>query len=326
MQYHQFQRDHDRLTTVLRMMEMADEDRRSLVEEYRARSELAFARSTRRVMNQIIAAFQGWCVANDHSPSPPMSPSVVASYVDSLAGKIRASTIETRLWAIGEMHKAEFYPSPCHDVLVRLAIRAVKRQYGSATRQAAPLGKLEVMRVIAGMGNTRRDIRDRALLWVASDTWCRCAELVGFEVRDFLRQADGSSLLLIRRSKTDPEGRGAYAYVSAAGTRAVQQWIDTLGLQPDHPLFTSSLPNDPRIPMDTATISRIFKFRTGRSDVSGHSTRVGGVHDALRLGCDLASIMISGRWSSAEMPAQYGRMILPSMSAAAKVSEAFSSP
>jgi hypothetical protein len=78
-----------------------------------------------------------------------------------------------------------------------------------------------------------------------------------------------------------------------------------------------------RTPIDPATLSRIIRRCTGRSDVSAHSTCVGGVHDAFRLGCDLSSIMVVGRWSSTEMPARYGRRILASRSAAALVFKAF---
>jgi len=202
-------------------------------------------------------------------------------------------------------------------------VKAVKRQPGSATRQAAPLGKREIRSALQRLGNSRRDLRDRALLLVASDTWCRSAELVAFRVRDVLPQADGSGLLHIARSKTDPDGRGAYAYLSPQGLAAVRQWVEAAGLEGHDPLFMSSLRGDPKRPLDAATVSRIFKARTGRRDVSAHSTRVGGVHDALRLGCDLASIMIAGRWTSAEMPAQYGRVILPALGAAAQVCAAW---
>jgi hypothetical protein len=47
------------------------------------------------------------------------------------------------------------------------------------------------------------------------------------------------------------------------------------------------------------------------------------VQDAFRLGCDLSSIMVAGRWMSPEMPAKYGRRILASQSAAAQVCAAF---
>ncbi|EYD73848.1 Integrase-like protein [Rubellimicrobium mesophilum DSM 19309] len=323
MQTSQFRRENDRLATVIEMLTLPEADRLALAAEYRVRSEAAFAPATKRVLRQVVASFQEWCREQGHPEEPPISPSVVAAYVDSLSGRIRASTIETRLWAIAEMHKSRFLPSPCQHELVKLAIKAVKRQHGSATRQAAPLGKREIRRALQRLGNSRRDLRDRALLLVASDTWCRSAELVAFRVRDVLPQADGSGLLFIARSKTDTDGRGAYAYLSPQGLAAARQWAEVAGLAGDDPLFTSSIPRDPKRPLDPATVSRIFKQRTGRRDVSAHSTRVGGVHDALQVGCDLASIMIAGRWTSAEMPAQYGRMVLPALGAAAQVCAAW---
>jgi hypothetical protein len=54
----------------------------------------------------------------------------------------------------------------------------------------------------------------------------------------------------------------------------------------------------------------------------GSFAQVGGVHDALSLGCDLTAVMISGRWTSPEMPARYGRLILTTRSAAARIAEA----
>jgi integrase len=323
MQTSQFRRENDRLATVVQMLTMPEADRLALAAEYQARSEAAFAPTTKRVLRQVVASFQAWCREQGHPDQPPISPSVVAAYVDSLSGRVRASTIETRLWAIAELHKSRFLPSPCQHELVKLALKAVKRAHGSATRQAAPLGKRDIRRALQRLGNTRRDLRDRALLLVASDTWCRSAELVAFRVRDVLPQADGSGLLFIARSKTDPDGRGAYAYLSPPGLAAVRHWVEVAGLAADDPLFMSSLARDPKRPLDPATVSRIFKERTGRQDVSAHSTRVGGVHDALQLGCDLASIMIAGRWTSAEMPAQYGRMILPALGAAAQVCAAW---
>ena len=323
MQVTLFRRDNERLAAIVAMLTLPEGDRQAMADEYQRRSEAAFAPATSRSLEQVVRGFTAWCQREGHPCEPPIPPSVVAAYVDHLSGRIRASTIETRLWAIGEMHKSRFLPSPCHHSLVQLAVKAVKRQHGSATRQAPPLGKREVRLALLRIGNRRRDVRDRALLLVASDTWCRAAELVALRVRDLIPQADGSGLVFISRSKTDVDGRGAYAYLSAAGLAAAQGWVALAELGPDGPLFMSSLAGDPRRPLDTATVSRIFKQRTGRRDVSAHSTRVGGVHDALRLGCDLASIMIAGRWNSPEMPAQYGRMILPAQGAAAQVCAAY---
>jgi integrase len=314
----------ERDETVVRLMEAETSSRAELIAEYERRSVEAFAPSTRRNYVQIKAKFQNWCIANGYPSEPPIPPTAIAAYIDEMGGKIKASTLETRLWAINEMHRARFLPPPCQHRLVELAMKAVKRQYGAGHRQAPPLGKREVMQAIRALGTSRLEVRDKAVLWTATDSWCRASELVAFKVRDLCPQEDGSSLLYIARSKTDQFGEGAYAFLSKQGTRAVRDWVEIAGLSASDPLFTKSQVNAQIGPLDAATVSRIIKRCTGRRDVSAHSTRVGGVQDALQLGCDLSSIMVAGRWTSPEMPARYGRRLLASNSAAAKVSAAFS--
>lgn len=318
---HMFDREAERLATVIKLVEAPTKDREKLIEEYRKRSEEAFAPETRRNYRQMIRMFSEWCLAEGYSPLPPVPPTVVAEYVDFLGSKVRATTIETRLWAIGEMHRAEFQVSPCRHRLVELALKSVKRKYGCATRQAPPLGKKEVLEAIGRLGERRIEIRDKAVMWLASDTWCRGSELSAFRVKDLIRQEDGSSLMFVHRSKTDQYGQGAYAFLSEPGTYAVLNWIETAELDPDDPILTKSQRGGKRTPLDPKTISKIVKRVSGRQDVSVHSMRVGGVQDAFRLGCDLSSIMVAGRWTSPEMPARYGRRILASQSAAAQVAK-----
>lgn len=318
-----FYREAERHETLVKLAAAPKELREKLIEEYRQRSEKAYAPETLRNYTQINRGFDEWCAERGHSSVPPVQPSVVAEWVDWLGGRIRHTTIETRLWAIGEKHRAHFQVSPCRHRLVELAVRAVKRKYGTATRQAASLGKAEVLSVISMLGDSRVDLRDAALFWIATDSWCRASEIVAFKVRDLSRQDDGSSLLFIARSKTDQYGQGAYAFLSERGTNAVLRWIEVAELKQNDPIITKSQKGALIQPMNPSTISRILKRRFKRDDVSAHSTRVGGVQDAFRLGCDVASIMVAGRWTSPAMPAQYGRKILASQSAAAEVSKAF---
>ncbi|MDI3336658.1 tyrosine-type recombinase/integrase [Defluviimonas aestuarii] len=315
-----FNREEERLETVVRLSGVSADTRASLIEEYRMRSEAAFAPATIRNYRQIKKTFALWCQSRGIDPEPPIEPRVIANYVEHLGGKIRSTTIETRLWAISEMHRAAFQPNPCRHRLVELALKGVKRTYGAGVRQAPALCKKEVLAAIKRLGASRIEMRDKAVLWVATDSWCRSSEIVAFKVKDLIRQDNGSSLLYVSRSKTDPYGEGAYAFLSEAGTNAVLEWIRLANLKPDDPMLTKSQQNGRVQQMDPATISRIIKRCTGRDDVSAHSTRVGGVHDAFRIGCDLSAIMVAGRWTSPEMPARYGRRILASQSAAAKVS------
>ncbi|WP_347312104.1 tyrosine-type recombinase/integrase [Defluviimonas sp. SAOS-178_SWC] len=318
-----FDRESERLATVVRLSEATREVRLKLIDEYRMRSEAAFAPETLRNYRLIIRLFADWCAGEGYSAEPPVDPATIAAYVDHLGGRLRSTTIETRLWAISELHRAAFMPNPCRHRLVELAVKGVKRKFGASIRQANPLGKKDILEVIRSLGSSRLELRDKATLWIATDSWCRASEIVALRVHDLLRQDDGSSLLFLARSKTDPFGEGAYAYLSEAGTEAVLRWIEIAGLKEADPILTKHQRNAHVGPLDPATISRIIKRCTGREDVSAHSTRIGGVHDAFRIGCDLSSIMIAGRWTSPEMPARYGRRILASQSAAAKVSAAF---
>jgi integrase len=319
-----FKRIDEQAETLAMLTQAMPSKRRLLIEEYERRSLAAFAPDTIRCLRQIIASFSEWARQNGYNPTPPLDPQVVAHYVESLGRRLSSNTIETRLWALGELHRSKFLPSPCRHPLVQLALKGVKRKYGVGRKQAPPLGKKEVHEVLRSMGSDRQSLRDRALIWTASDSWCRVSEVVAFRVRDLQRQSDGSSLLYIAKSKTDQFGEGFYGYLSEGGTLAVLAWVEAADLKDDDPLFTKSQPGGQRTPLAPATVSRMLKRRFRRADVSPHSLRVGGVHDAFRLGCSLSAIMVAGRWSSPEMPARYGRKILASQSAAAEVALAFS--
>lgn len=320
---HGFHRQTERTELLNELSRLPDNQRNRLIDEYRRRSEAAFAPATLKNYRMILRLFSQWCDQRELSAEPPISPSIVAAWIDDMGGRLAATTIETRLWGIAELHRSHFLPTPTTHRLVELAVKGMKRKYGSATRQAPPLGKKEVLAAIGKLGNTRIEMRDKALLWIATDSWCRASEICGFRVKDLQRQDDGSSLLFVSRSKTDQNGQGAYAFLSSKGTDAVIDWIDEAGLKADHAILTKSQRGGSKTPMDPATLSRIIRRCTGRNDVSAHSTRVGGVQDAFRLGCDLSSIMVAGRWTSPEMPARYARRLLASQSAAARVSEVF---
>lgn len=320
---HAFDRQAQRTELLNELSRLPDHQRSALIEEYRKRSEAAFAPATLKNYRMILRLFGEWCAQKGLQAEPPIAPSTIAAWIDDMGGRLAATTIETRLWGIAELHRSHFLPTPTTHRLVELALKGVKRKYGSVTKQAPPLGKKEILAAISKLGDTRIEKRDKALLWIATDSWCRASEICGFRVKDLQRQDDGSSLLFVSRSKTDQNGQGAYAFLSAKGTDAVVDWIDEAGLRADQTILTKSQRGGARTPMDPATLSRIIRRRTGRTDVSAHSTRVGGVQDAFRLGCDLSSIMVAGRWTSPEMPARYARRLLASQSAAARVSEAF---
>ena len=94
---HKFDREYERSATVERLVGAPVETREQLIEEYRRRSEMAFAPGTLRNYRQIKATFRNWCEFNGFNSKPPVEPKVVAAYVDDLGGKIKSTTIETRV-------------------------------------------------------------------------------------------------------------------------------------------------------------------------------------------------------------------------------------
>ena len=53
----------------------------------------------------------------------------------------------------------------------------------------------------------------------------RGSELCAFSVDDVQRKANGSSLLYLKRSKTDQEGRGMWIALSATCIEAIDDWL-----------------------------------------------------------------------------------------------------
>jgi integrase len=128
--------------------------------------------------------------------------------------------------------------------------------------------------------------------------------------------SDGTATLTIRRSKTDQEGRGRNAFLPVFAVRAVRHWLRAANISTG-PIFRRVMP-DLRIgaaAMVEREVPRIFKrimIRIGIpsaevAKIAGHSTRIGGAHDLISGGYDLAAIMQAGGWTSPAMPARYTR-------------------
>lgn len=151
----------------------------------------------------------------------------------------KIATIQTYLAAIAAAHVALGFPNPCADPLVNQTIKALKKERGTAQKQARAL----LIDDISRMCNTRNDIdnqvmdiRDRALLLVGWVCALRRAELVNIRFEHLRLLPDGYELT-IPSSKTDKAGEGwklpiPYAKKFAhCPVKALQTWIRTLGEQ-----------------------------------------------------------------------------------------------
>src|ERR1700678_3017661 len=78
--------------------------------------------------------FCAWCEL--HGPSPlPASPESVAAYIAECAGRLKVGSIQRRLNAISEAHKAVGVESPTHSAVVRNTMKGIRRTLGTAQVQ-----------------------------------------------------------------------------------------------------------------------------------------------------------------------------------------------
>jgi hypothetical protein len=86
-----------------------------------------------------------------------------ASHSPSQATK-NFSTLTRRLAAISVAHEAQRLPNPVSSPLIRATMRGIRREHGTAQRQAAPLLRDDLFAVLEAIGDGLKDLRDRALL------------------------------------------------------------------------------------------------------------------------------------------------------------------
>src|SRR5579872_6039512 len=150
--------------------------------------------------------FCGWCERNGRGPLPA-SPEVVASYIAECAGRLKVGSIQRRLNAIAEAHKAVGLDSPTAAGIVRNTLKGIRRTMGTATVQKAAALTDDIRAMVDSTDSGLIGLRDRALILLGFAGAFRRSELVGLGVEDCAFGKDGLTVTL-RRSKTDQEGHG----------------------------------------------------------------------------------------------------------------------
>jgi len=189
-----------------------------------------------RALKSDVEAFDAWCRRNNRI-ALPATPETVADYLDARAGKgSRPASLSRYKASIAKIHQLLDLKDPTQADLVKLRLRAIRREKGTAQAQARPLRfkgpvrdverdsprGLNVRALLEACAGDLPGLRDRALLSVAYDTGLRASELVAISINDILEALDPEArLLAIARSKGDQEGEGATAYLSPRSVRAV---------------------------------------------------------------------------------------------------------
>ncbi|CAO3416974.1 tyrosine-type recombinase/integrase [Azospirillum argentinense] len=290
------------------------------------------APATLRAVRADARVFAVWCGARGLSWLPA-APETVRAFVQDAGCTRKPATLARYLASIALLHRATEHRNPCDHWSVTLERRGHARERGSARRQATALTDAVLEPILDRLTPTGDrplrpiDVRDRALLLVGRDTLARADELVALCWAD-LHPVDpddpearpGEGTIRIRRSKTDPEGEGAEAWLSADAMAALAAWRAMAPRWPDPVtgaptreglfVFSHLRRGGPGERMSPAAVRRVVVRRTGAADplavgFGGHSLRVGAAQDLLAAGVDLAGLMQAGRWASPQMPARY---------------------
>ncbi len=262
-------------------------------------------------------AFETWCAMN-RAQALPASPETLELYLTHLAKRGRkASTIRRARIAIGLAHGHAGEARPDQNARIRTLERGIGRVHGAREEGAVPLLEDQLAKVVAVLGRSPRDERDRAMLLLGFAGAFRASELAGLNVEDVTFGAAGL-VVNVRRSKEDQLGRGKRTEIpsgSAEATcpvRALQTWLARVG-RPGGPLFrviTGAGPEHQRI--HPRAVSRAVQRAVARAGLQGeysaHSLRVGLATSAYAHGATRREIQIQGRWDDPRSVDRYIHM------------------
>ncbi len=227
-------------------------------------------------------------------------------------------SIQRRLNAIAEAHKAVGLESPTSAGMVRNTLKGIKRTMGTAPAQKAPTLTDDIRAMVDATDAGLIGARDRAIVLLGFAGAFRRAELVGLDAEDCSFGKDGLTVTL-RRSKTDQQGTGrkvGIPYGSNPETcpvRTIQAWIEQAGISAG-PLFRSinrhgQVQTGRLSPIDVARVVKKLADRAGLDSAkyAGHSLRAGHATSAAIAGASERSIMNQTGHRSVQMVRRYIR-------------------
>jgi len=245
----------------------------------------------------------------------PAAPQTLAAYLADLALTDRPATIGRKLAAIAVAHRDAGLESPTEHGMVKRTLAGIRREKGTAQNQKNALLVDDLRRMVAPLGASLLDRRDRALILFGFAAALRRSELVALRVEDV--RFEEELVLTLRRSKTNQEGRLetiAVAYGSDARTcpvRALRAWLAAAVLI-DGPLFVGLTPQGGlrETALGDRMVAHVVKRRCRAVGidpelVAGHSLRRGFATAAARAKKPVRMIKRHGRWKSTAMLDRY---------------------
>jgi len=260
--------------------------------------------------------FCAWCESHGLC-AMPASLDAVAAYIAECAGRLKVGSVQRRLNAIAEAHKAVGVESPTHSAMVRNVMKGIRR-IGTAVVQKTAALTDDIRAMISATDAALIGQRDRAIILLGFAGAFRRSELVGLDIDDCAFGKDGLTVTL-RRSKTDQQCVGRKigipygANPETCPVRVLQAWTEQAAITAG-PLFRSinrhgQLKLGRLSGIDVARVVKKLAERAGldAAKYAGHSLRAGHATSAAIAGASERSIMNQTGHRSVQMVRRYIR-------------------
>lgn len=270
----------------------------------------SIAENTRRAYRSDLAHFLAW------GGAIPARPEVIASYLADWAGRLAVASLARRVASISRAHTTLGVESPTRSDLVRATLKGIRRKYGVAQHQVAPILREDLIAMVTDLSGTK-GIRDRALLLLGFAGAFRRSEVVSLDVED-LQFVERGLLVNLRRSKTDQEGEGRklgipFARGAMCPVRATKAWLEHAEIYAGA-IFRSISRQEgvTAARLSGSAVAVIVKERARQigldpTGYSGHSLRAGLITSAARLGVSVWKIKAQSGHRSEAMVSRYVR-------------------
>lgn len=263
------------------------------------------------------ARYEVWCSARNLMPIPASADQVEAWLTDCINRGLKLATIKRFVYSIGQAHAMAGFISPTKTLTWkshRLRIFSKLQALGlTQTVERDELNADNIRIILASLGDSPRELRDAALLTVASDTLYKAGELVTVCAEYISALRDGSGQL---KPPQPPDLQGSLHGVRRLSTNTmyhVRRWCDAMNIR-SGPLFLAIGGRPKGNQTGSATVlaprevGRIFRRRAKAAGLEGafssYSTRVGAALDLARAGATVREIQSAGGWRTPHVIAE----------------------
>ena len=277
-----------------------------LAEEYRAN---AFSANTRRAYQADLNDFLAWL--RERGVDKP-SASDIAAYVASLPRRgLKVSTVRRRAATLGKV----FGFSVRRDPVIGPVLSGIERTHGVREDGKEAL-LVEDLRRVLPEGDGLLAVRDRALLLLGFAGGFRRGELAALQVEDLAFRDEGV-VVLVRRSKTDPEGAGRKlgipfgTHEETCPVLALRAWLDRAVIRSGY-VFRRVYGRHVGQELEPQAVWCVIKRLCSKAGLDpkrfgAHSLRAGMVTQAIRGGASDHAIMAQTGHRSSDMVRRYRR-------------------